>query len=282
MIGDYRLFKITPLPFIYAGVGGVACILNTWQILLIMKKEKNKTAFDNTLVSLAISDLLYAICSLVTPMTLKYLPSHHSWFKPSVSVIFSAGTFTISSSVFHVVYIAIERIILVYYPLKHIIFVRRRIGLIVIAIVWFLSLFTTIICTVYMHNTYKDIVVASASSLNIGLGLAVLILYLSLVLKLKQISKVAREGINHGSTIAATTSRRQKRVMINSFAVTLVYIGCIYPPCITNVIQDKEEYYFYVGIFLSLQCVLDPLVYFFIHYCRRTTPRQKDFENQNR
>ena len=119
MTDDYSLYKTTPLPFIYAGEGGVAGVLNTLQILLIINKENNKTAFDHTLVSLAISDLLYATCSIVTSLTLKYLHSQHSWFIPYLHIVFSAGTFSITSSVFHVIYIAIERTIAVYYPLKH-------------------------------------------------------------------------------------------------------------------------------------------------------------------
>ena len=253
-------FKKTPLSYFYAVIGAIGCILNTSLIMAIKERGKNKTAFEYTLVSLAVSDFLFGAVSVIIALGYRYIPPSARIYETFVYYSLPAAEFPVSSSILHIACIALERTMAIYYPLRHLALASKAKKLTVLATMWILSAIIPIMCITDM--TTANLVISYRSIFNIIVGVVIIILYLFLVRKL------ITKNVNMASIAMEKTCARQKRVTANSLAVTLVYCCCVYPASVCKLLKEWEVLY-YTGFLVVLQCILDPLVYFFIHHIRR-------------
>ena len=104
------------------------------------------------------------------------------------------------------------------------------------------------------------------------LGVAIMALYGCLVRKLRTMIQTKQGKTDPTSISTIRMLARNKSVMKNSIAVTLVYVICIFPPCVSYMLKEMKQLY-YTRIVMVLQCVLDPLVYFFFHCSKKKSPR---------
>ena len=106
-----------------------------------------------------------------------------------------------------------------------------------------------------------------ASILLIPFGISIYVLYVILVKKLITCRKVGDKSVSSNASTVARASIQQRRVMVHAGVVTLIYVACIYPPCIANIVIATV--FHHLALLAKVQCALDPLVYLFIHHFRR-------------
>jgi len=108
--------------------------LNVCVIVLLIRAGRIKLPFDVTLISLAISDLLLSLMSIIL-RSVDYSLQHPAY--RHLSIISSHLSAVVSS--LHMWFIAIQRLIAVLYPLKVSIWITRRRSIITVLLLWLAS-----------------------------------------------------------------------------------------------------------------------------------------------
>ena len=114
--------------------------LNSWVIVLVAKKRNLRTVTNFILASLALSDLCTGAVSV--PLYLTCNTTQITGFCTADMILI---VFTSVSTVLHILVITIDRYVCIIYALRYQIWVTERRGFFVIALVWFVSVFVSLI-----------------------------------------------------------------------------------------------------------------------------------------
>ena len=100
-----------------ATLGVLVVILNSIQIVLILRMARNKTIYLKLLLSLAVADLLFGLSNIVISAI------HLDQLQLNVFLITEIATtiflFCITTSILHISWIALDRLWAVTFPIHH-------------------------------------------------------------------------------------------------------------------------------------------------------------------
>ena len=120
-------------------LGILGIILNAVQIRMITRKRKTRQPFQITLLSLSVADLLIAITLLTSGVDYLLISLNIAHFKGWFYLVqLSFYGFSLLSSMLHVSFIALQRLLAVLYPLRIKRILTGRRCLIAIAVIWVL------------------------------------------------------------------------------------------------------------------------------------------------
>ena len=136
------------------GTSLVVVILNIAEIIFITKIKRRKKIYEIILANLSISDCLFGISKVI----ICSIFLHKSW-KPGddlLKTVYIANVFFILASIFHLVFIAVDRVMIALIPFQYeTIFTTKRLK-IGIAILWILAFGISISTYIYYEGRVSE------------------------------------------------------------------------------------------------------------------------------
>ena len=136
------------------GTSLVVVILNIAAIIFITKIKRRKKIYEIILANLSISDCLFGISKVI----ICSIFLHKSW-KPGddlLKTVYIGNVFFILASIFHLVFTAVDRVMIVLIPFQYeTIFTTKRLK-IGIAILWILAFGISISTYIYYEGTVSE------------------------------------------------------------------------------------------------------------------------------
>ncbi len=245
--------------------GLLGFIANTIQLVLICRaKNQNNSVFALAVLSLNIADLMTSFVILISGVVrlLRLFGIFDlSLSKKMIYPLITALTFSLMSSIFHVVFIAIQRLIAVVFPLKVKQILTKRRCYIILPSLWVTSIAIAIIA----HINYK-LAFTSLAYVGILICISLVVMYTVICYKIMN-----RNTVNNNNS-EERQRRRQKSergVMIYSVAITIVFIICFAP----KILSSFVTYPMYLGIISDMMYSINPffdtLLYFLWSHCRQ-------------
>ena len=128
-------------------IGLLVAILNIIEIILIVRiKRKQKKQFEIILLSLSVADLLYGLSN--SAICVVYLGNLKE--DTVFDVTYTTYFFFVLTSIFHLVFIAVDRLWAVVHPIKHNVLMTRKKVYIALGAVWSLTILISL--TLYLCN----------------------------------------------------------------------------------------------------------------------------------
>ncbi len=250
--------------------GSLGVIANIAQLILICRdKKRRKCSFGLTLLSLNIADLLASIglCLLgIAYLLFIFMMVDFALFKMLMKTAHVSLAFSLTSSITHVGFIAVQRAIAVASPFK----VKQIITMsrchIILALMWIIS----VALAIGVFHLEK-LGFMSLSGIALGTGVALIVIYSIVCCKTTK-----RNAANNASENRPRRRRNAEReVLMYSAAITVVYIVCNYPKAVNQFISYPASMVITSDLLLSINPLLDPLLYFMSSYCRRKRENER-------
>ena len=237
-------------------VGGVAAILNLVEIVLICKTQKNFKSYEQLLLSLSASDLVsgLAFLFLLLPTALMKLPEQRHITKMGLIM-----TFMLSAA--NLMFIGVDRLIKVRFPIKHTIWVTPRKTKTTIIIMWTVVLVHTtgLICTSKASPKILDKIFHLITPFSILSGVIFFTMIYAYIIYIV-ITRKSPSNSHHEE------HQRQDKVLVTTCAsIIVIFIACSYPIAI-DILFIPNKASETTSILLVVNSVLDPPVYFFNYY----------------
>jgi len=231
--------------------------LNVCVIVLLIRAGRIKLPFDVTLISLAISDLLLSLMSIIL-RSVDYSLQHPAY--RHLSIISSHLSAVVSS--LHMWFIAIQRLIDVLYPLKVSIWITRKRSAITLLLLWLVS--TVVSVPLLTDNyTYQRIFICIPFISTAVITVCYFIINLKMMTR-----KAPTVGGQHTQNIS---------ILVYSVSISAIYVITLFPITINAMQQPvhihKMTVPAYVEHMFHLQVVFDPVMYFFSQILKRNNCR---------
>ena len=232
--------------------------LNFCMIVSLIRTWRIKLPFDVALISLAISDLLLSLMSIIL------LTVDHSCQNVAYTHLFiiSSHLSAVGSS-FHMWFIAIQRLIAVLYPLKVSIWITRKRSVITLLLLW-LVLTAVSIPLLTDNYTYQRIFICFPFISTAVVTVCYFIINLKMMTR-----RAPTGGGRHTQNIS---------ILVYSVSVSAIYVITLFPLTIYAmqhpVLLRKIAVPNYLFLIFYLQMVLDPFVYFFSQILKRSSCRK--------
>lgn len=226
-------------------------LLNAVEMGSLFYNKRTKLPFDLTLISFAFSDFLLAASTLASGMILFYVPSvqQSNWFPIFSGLILLSSTL---SSALHVLFIAIQRVIAVMYPLQFSVWITRGRCIVAIILLWLASAIL-IIPLLFRVELYEQILAFSP----LITGVTVIICY----------GIINHRMIAKRRMFVSGPSSQSVHILLNSISVSAVFLISTLPYTIHGLYHKTKigmpHYMYYLFL---LQVVFDPVVYFLFNY----------------
>ncbi len=251
---DAYLFSITGL---------LGLIANAIQIALLRRDEnQKKSTFAIALLSLNIADLLASILymfrggiSIMAVLGAASLALLEEWKKPMMSALL----FSLTSSFTHLIFIAIQRVLAVTFPLKIKVILTKSKSFLILAALWAFSL------TPALTNYFHPKIFGTVPYITILTAVTLLITYSIICYK-------ARKQNSLNNMNEAMRRRRQqtdKEVLVYSIAVTTVFIVCNLPKTISMFLHPPVYLMAVCDVLYTSNPFIDPLLYFAWSFLKR-------------
>ena len=230
--------------------------LNICEVASLFHAKRTKLPFDITLISLAISDLLLALLLAITTVLNYILPTGITSTLYRRIFIFFFFLLLSSSSALHMIFIAIQRLIAVLYPLKVSILITKKRSGITLLLLRMTSITASIPIT---HYIYQRIVMFTPFISSI----IVVVCYFIITLQM----------MKRRAPAVAGQQRQNNSVLVYSISITAIFLICTLPFAILAIQEHvplaRMILPSYVLHLFYLQVVLDPILYFFCQVWKR-------------
>ncbi|XP_043552866.1 ovarian cancer G-protein coupled receptor 1-like [Chiloscyllium plagiosum] len=274
---DHSIHQIL-FPAVYIGVFIIGLPINLLSLYHSYLQIRQKNELGIYLCNLTISDLLYL---LSLPLWIQYMLQHDDWQYSRELCIFSGLLLyqNIYISIGFLCFIAINRFLVVAYPLKFKFIHSRKAALLISILIWLKEI---AVCTIYMGSKVlskdegndtlcfehyplrlKDRYL-NIYKLSIGFSLPLILLIYSYYKVLRVVHK------SHGL-------ERQRKLRIKKLVsgTIIIFLACFAPYHIFLMVRSIFEYdcpfadsifevYHFGLLLMSLNCVADPVLYCFI------------------
>ena len=248
LIASVRILGSIRLAF-----GIIGLTANIFQVIYSVIKKKYATNFEKSLMSLSFADIL-------TSITLIFLASVELKF--DISLFLCINIFlnlSITTMFNHTILIAAQRLIAVVYPLKVKIILSKRRFHVLLALTWISACVYGIgIVFVMKHFVRLDSYIILVS------GIILIISYAAM-----SYTTYRKEKDSSNLTSHREERGRSRAVLLHSFLVTIAFVTCFFPFAINVLFFNSLKPIFVLfESLLSINPLLDSLIYFYMKYCR--------------
>ena len=203
--------------------GLTGLILNSIEFIFIVRRKKIKHAFDLTILSLNVADFIVSICVTIIRIYLYLvLTSGNTTWYPSTFILQIGLSFSINSSMWHSVFIALQRFLATFFPNKFRIYFTKKHCIAGLIVVWMLSILQTAL--LYIDTTISIhipvfLIISDACLITFYVMICCRVYY-----KRRQLS----------SAIASSCHQRNNWTLQYSALVTIAFIFCTFPYAVFN------------------------------------------------
>ena len=202
------------------GVTGL--LLNSIQFIIIVSRKKTKLAFDLTILSLNVADFIVSICiTMLSIYDYLVLTSDTTWH-PSAFIFRIGLPFSIYSSIWHSVFIAIQRFLATFFPTKFRIYYTKKHCVAGLIVVWVSSILQTALpyidTTIYIYVPVF-LIISDACLITFYVMICCRVYY-----KRRQLS----------STMASSRHHQNDWTLQYSALVTIAFVFCTFPSAVTD------------------------------------------------
>ena len=238
----------------------LAMVANIVVVVIIYKKKRERTTFDLAISSLCITDLLASLCSIVFAaygITVHVYTLQRKAGKTihkisnQASLALDVAYFFFFLSLLHVMLITGVRVCATFWPIKFRHSMTRAVMKKLIVAAWISSIIIVPILLKKTSYSYAFGVIIFAS------GGLVCTAYMLITIK-----------IFHSLKKRQFDWKKEHRVLLNSFGVTISYFACL-SPLAYNQLGSINTAAFVWSIHLSIVAInflLDPILYFYFSY----------------
>ena len=248
-------------------IGATGILANGLLISILHKYKSKKTVFQITIFSLGVADFLVSLVMIYSGIyficeDLEIFPNSQQF----LLVLHGNLIFCQISSFLHVLFIAVERLLAVFYPLRFRHVFTKKICITVLAIIWAASFPLSFVKHNHLKFIYKPLIIVCAVFL--------LCVYSAICTQLTR---------RRRSVIARTISEKDNaslwKIVAHSFVVTIAFLVCILPyVVITNM---SSVLGMVARLLVAGNVLINPIVYFlFAHY--KKAIRSQSFASANR
>ena len=137
--------------------GLLIAILNIVEITMIAKIRRKKRIFEIILMSLSISDCMFGLSNVIVSSI--YI-SNSKKYDELLETVYTCNTFFVLTSIFHLIFIAVDRVMIVLKPFQYeTIFTKKRLK-IGIAVLWITALTIGVITYIVYELTEMELPVS--------------------------------------------------------------------------------------------------------------------------
>ena len=233
-------------------VPALVVVINIIEIGILARNHKNLTIYERLLLSLSVADLLVGITFLVS-----LLAQFEKGSNLRISVVF---WYSITTSLFHIVLLTLDRAIAVLYPLKHRIWITVKFINISIGMSWVFSLLTV---TSFLFNRSK-MVTKTIIGYMTELAICILVIVYSIIIYKVLIKRYRHGPLNRSRSLF---TRRDLNLVVISIFITVTFAAFTLPFSIKSVAHKKES--FVDKLFIVLNSLTNPITYFFWMFLQR-------------
>ena len=265
MVSFFRHIEIARV-----AIGSFGMILNMLQLILMVRSKKTKLAFDITILSLDIADIFASICFIMDGVYEYFSLDGIIIFSKTLRRIASIGLyFSIYSSFFHALLIAMQRLFAVFFPMKFQKHFTKRSCITCLVITWILSLILSVLTNFFKFSR------ALLPRMIVSIGVLLSMFYIMICWRLH--SQRRRVYDRRSSTLV----RRNNWVLQYSVIVTVGFVACTFPFGIllirrsTGTFNSPKEMFEIsrqlriASMIITLNPTLDTLLYLIAHYKRK-------------
>ena len=261
-------------------IGFITVLLNLIEVLLIWRKGSGKRSFEIILLGLSFADLFVGFANLLSGADylschLQQVPLDKSRLLYTLRQIIFALSFWASFQ--HILFIAIERFMAVYYPISHLLFIsEKKNSKIQISILWLISF-----CMVPVYYFKRKVfIILSIVIAYLATGI-MLIIYGFITGKIIATEKQSScNPLRQHRPSQKGNYKTQHLVAINSAIIVACFLLCTCPWMITTTLLVLADYLnvevaqLFVTVYvLPFNSLLDPLVYFWVFYYKNRQRR---------
>ena len=264
--------------------GFLIAILNAIEIIMITKIKRKKRIYEIILISLSVSDCLFGVSNIVVSSV--YL-SHSRKYRDLFKAVYTIYGFFVLTSVFHLMFIGADRLMIVLIPFKYDhIFSRKRLK-IAIFMIWVLafgigvstySTYQLIHSETGIDNKLNNSVPKNSTSqksspvkfqenIQLVLSITIVVLDFFMVLCYSTIIYQMWYKADNDKTIK---NNEDERLPILCVIIASVFVFFTLPYAMCRLFMGRVE--FWAGFMLLLNSGMNSVVYFFrrrIEKCER-------------
>ncbi|CAJ1070133.1 proteinase-activated receptor 1-like [Xyrichtys novacula] len=276
------------IPSFYTVVCVISVPINICAVLVFVRRIKPKKPAAVYMLNLACADLLFA---MVLPFKISYHFNGNDWiFGPAVCrVVTAAFYWNMYCSVLLIACISVDRLLAVVYPINSLSWRSPRNAIIACVTMWILS-FAGSLHLLLNEQTHFLIKLNITTCHDVQssqlfwayktyfITLCSLLFFLPLIITVVSYTRVIL-SLSRGSPGLAGRSRKRRRAVVMALTVLVMFVLCFAPTNCFLLVEylqfnkgDKssrevsDTLYIIYSVFLclgSLNCILDPLVYYF-------------------
>ena len=238
---------------------GLGIALNSCEIASLFHARRTKLPFDVALISLALSDLILALITLVLGTMTYVRPILMESKMYSNTFIFCIYSSSLSSAL-HLLFIAIQRLVAVLYPLKASIWITRKRSIITLLLLWLASSVIAVPVPIgyYIYNR----IISFTPFVSAGVITACYF-----VINFRMMTRKSPTG--------ADQQTQNISILVYSISVTAIFMICTFPYTIfaIQIVARVSQVKFpdYTVYLFYLQAVFNPFVYFFFQSWKRSS-----------
>ena len=230
---------------------------NLLQFIKIPNEKKKKSVFHMTVLSLSAADMIASAIFFMLGLRQLWETEGMAADNALLRFTFTGCYFSVFSSCVHIIFIAVQRLIIICFPLtwKDILKIRRV--HITIILIWFGSAIFAALSAIPLpfKQPLSVVIFVSCTAITITYSLIPYCI-------------VKRE--NHGSSSAGRATRK-KTVLIHSFLIMATFLICTFPYAIARFYSSTSYIYIVCDVMFALNPLLDPVLYFFMSFLTKKT-----------
>ena len=242
---------ISTIAFFAICLAGI--VLNCFEIASLLRAKRTKLPFDLTLISLAAADLITALTLCISPIPVYIEPSiiSSAWFsKINLHIIYASNL----CSAFHMILIAVQRLVAVLFPLKISIWITRKRAIITFLFLWMIS--NAFPIPIHLGETTFQRFLNYTPLISAG---AILLCYI--IINYKTMTR-RRISVSQNTT-------QNLHILLYSICVTAIFFACTLPYTIEMILKPTKMISVYAFYFFLLQFALNPIAYYLFQTLKR-------------
>ena len=261
--------------FNYAIFGFAGFIANAALLIMLFRARKSESLFNKTLASLAVANLISDVCFAVSGTLFTYQTLAKIWEFENMLILVRlqfANRAFIAVSLSHIVFIAVQRFVAVYFPFRFKRIFTTKLTWMILVLIWALPLAATVLFH-YVIRSDNDPDVPVAYSI-ILLGVILTICYTFILIRLIiQRKLTSAMTINNNPT---SDTKHKFKLFFNSIGVTFLFLILMLPFAISTLEADiLGKWRMLFSSFIAIKTLVDPTVYFFIARCSQCSWTKK-------